>query len=172
MARLSGAWEPSGPGGPGVVAWLVVPGEPVAKERPRLGYGRVRTPAATKAAEEAIGWELLAQRVQPNGVDRLVVKLDFHVGPRRGLVDIDNLVKLVLDACNGFAWRDDSQVVRLASELHRDAETPRTVIRIFLADVLGERDPQTSPTSASSAASSGGSDGGSRSPNTSPAVAL
>lgn len=30
--------------------------------------------------------------------------------------DLDNYVKLVLDACNGYLWPDDSQVCRVTAE--------------------------------------------------------
>ena len=30
--------------------------------------------------------------------------------------DVDNVIKIILDALNGFAWHDDSQVVNLQIE--------------------------------------------------------
>ncbi len=44
--------------------------------------------------------------------------------------DLDNLLKAVLDALNGWLWNDDSQVVysRAAKVLCKPIETPRAVI--------------------------------------------
>lgn len=43
--------------------------------------------------------------------------------------DIDNLEKAVLDALNGVAWHDDSQVVRVVKSKSYGTEA-RTTVRI------------------------------------------
>jgi hypothetical protein len=45
-------------------------------------------------------------------------------------IDLDNLVKAVLDAANGIAFVDDVQVVELAARIDLDPKNPRTVILI------------------------------------------
>ncbi|HEX7124165.1 MAG TPA: RusA family crossover junction endodeoxyribonuclease [Thermodesulfobacteriota bacterium] len=108
----------------------VILGEPVPKGRPRLGLGRVYTPRATRLAEEAIGWNLkLAMRGGPFLGD-VRVALRFRETTRRA--DLDNLVKLVLDAANGVVWRDDRQVVALDAAFVDDGE-PRTEVRVWIA---------------------------------------
>lgn len=49
--------------------------------------------------------------------------------------DVDNLVKLVMDALNDIAWRDDCQIVRL-SPGKRYGSPERTEVRITELDVL------------------------------------
>jgi Holliday junction resolvase RusA-like endonuclease len=112
-----------------VVCDLTLTGEPVVKGRPRMGRGRTYTPAATVAAEEAIRWQLRAAGVRPVADDPLEVLLRFRCSGHRRR-DIDNLCKLALDACNGFAWVDDSQVVHLDVWLERQSTRPGTDLRI------------------------------------------
>ena len=54
----------------------------------------------------------------------LSVKLNFYK-PRKPTAknygDVDNLVKAVLDACNGVLWTDDSQIVELHGYKHKGA---------------------------------------------------
>lgn len=44
--------------------------------------------------------------------------------------DIDNITKIVLDALNGLAWKDDTQVVSLRVIKGRYEEKPRLLCRI------------------------------------------
>jgi crossover junction endodeoxyribonuclease RusA len=108
---------------------VLLPGKPKGKDRPRSGQGRIYTPEATSAAEEAIRWDLKAAGAKPFiGVD-VHVELMFFLPDRRA-VDMDNLEKLVLDACNGFAYHDDSQVVEKHTWLYRGTARPRTELTI------------------------------------------
>lgn len=108
-------------------AW--VPGEPVGKGRPRMGRGgRVYTPDATRRAEHAVARAWWAPMIE---IDfEIAVRVTAYYGRpkdhflqsgalsakgRRSIVpmktpDLDNVVKLVLDALNGVAYRDDKQV--------------------------------------------------------------
>lgn len=110
---------------------VVIPGEPVPKGRPRYGSGRTYTPSSTSAAEDLIRWELRAARV-PMLTGDVAVAIRFVFVDRRNR-DIDNLVKLVFDACNGFAWRDDAQVSSLHAYIQRDEIDPRTELEIRAA---------------------------------------
>ncbi len=107
---------------------FTVPGQPVPKGRPRSGPTGFYTPAKTRTAERTVGLYALAEMRAPL-TEPLRVELRFHAKDKRR-VDVDNLAKLVLDAMNGVAWRDDSQIVFLAVEKHVDAEDPRTEIRV------------------------------------------
>ena len=54
----------------------------------------------------------------------------FWVSDRRRR-DIDNLLKLVLDALNkGVAWHDDFQVVEIHATRQSDLEHPRTEVTV------------------------------------------
>jgi len=89
---------------------------PVPKGRPRLGRGHAYTPAATRAYEEHIAWAY-KEAGGPLHEGLLDVTMVFRA--QRWPGDLDNLVKAVLDALNGIAWRDDRQI----RELHAALET-------------------------------------------------
>lgn len=57
----------------------------------------------------------LANGVRPTG-GKFEVDVVFFVNPRHPR-DLDNSIKVLLDALNGIAWVDDSQVRRLAVEM-------------------------------------------------------
>src|SRR5208282_3375342 len=113
-----------------------VSGEPISKQRPRFCItksGKPYTPKHTKEAEQAIAWAIKAAHHQiVEDHDSLFgVRLLFCCknSQRR---DIDNMSKLILDACNGFVWRDDTQVVELhACVLRDEPERMGTSILIY-----------------------------------------
>lgn len=103
---MSGSWK--------LVAEFQVEGEPLPKERARVGKGGGYTPERTRNAEEKVAWAFrFANRSwveDPDGKFR--VDATF-VRTNKVRVDIDNLAKLVLDGLNNIVWKDDSQVVDL-----------------------------------------------------------
>jgi Holliday junction resolvase RusA-like endonuclease len=109
-----------------------IPGPPMWKERPRWDprTGRVYTPKTTKDAEDIVKTFVRARCRQPlDGLLRVSIAVRVgELGSARP--DIDNFAKLVLDACNKTAWRDDRQVVELHVFLERDSATPGTDIVI------------------------------------------
>jgi crossover junction endodeoxyribonuclease RusA len=92
---------------------VTVLGEPVAKERPRIGKnGNVYTPAATRAYETAVA--LIAKlRLPKYGKDaKLVVDLTFYCADRTK--DLDNLCKSTLDGLQkAGTFRNDNQIIEL-----------------------------------------------------------
>lgn len=126
-----------------------VDGDPVPQPRPRVstrgGFARAYVPAkhpvhAYRAAVAA------AAREAGAGVhgDEVEVVIDFVFGrpkshlrksgvkpdaPRVPRPDLDNTTKAVLDALNGVAWEDDSQVARLVVSKCYGTEG-RTTVRI------------------------------------------
>lgn len=99
-----------------VVAEFTVMGQPIPKARARVGAGGGFTPDRTVTAEQhvALAFRRAARSHRPDAADRFGVFLLFMRG-NEVRADIDNLVKLVLDALNGLAWVDDSQVVELSA---------------------------------------------------------
>jgi Holliday junction resolvase RusA-like endonuclease len=120
---------------------LWVPGEPVAMGRPRAtrhgAFARVYTPGksaeATAYIVASVGpVEAIAGPVSVV-VDFYIAKPKKKVGPYpMKRPDLDNLVKLVMDALTkANVWADDNQVVRLvATKRWAESRGPGTEIYI------------------------------------------
>lgn len=110
---------------------LTVLGEPVAKARPRLGVrGHTYTPRRTVHGEEKVLSYLKAwyPALRPaEGCFSVSVDCYFKGAPK---VDVDNLLKLVLDALNRRVWHDDSAVVQAYVRKHLRCPAPRTEITV------------------------------------------
>mgnify|MGYP003654774858 CR=1 FL=1 len=103
---------------------IIVGRKPKVKARPRHSKGRVFTPKTTLEEEdfvaaawaEQIGETLsgpveITIRYSPDETILTVMESPHNAKTLRG--DLDNYVKLTLDALNKVAWDDDSQVVRI-----------------------------------------------------------
>lgn len=112
-----------------------VPGEVVGKERPRVNMytGRVYTPNKTKDYELLVqqyfkmkypNYEALKGRIAINIVAYLKIPksaskvktqemLDNKISPTKK-PDVDNIAKSILDAMNGFVFKDDNQVSKIS----------------------------------------------------------
>lgn len=114
---------------------FTVDGPPVPAPRPKVvrgGAGIIKD-KRYEAYREAIAYSYLA-----------AVKMRMHEGPvglkvifcmpNHRRVDIDNLLKGVMDALNGLAYKDDSQVTTILARKTYDAKLPRTMIRIHFGD--------------------------------------
>ena len=114
---------------------FTVAGEPASKARPifttRGGKPRAITPAETVAAEGKVAWSFRLAVRKHDTAGPFGVMVLFHLGNRRRR-DVDNMLKLVLDALNGVAWDDDHQVLEVtARKVQATAETARTEIVIY-----------------------------------------
>ncbi|NDG94079.1 MAG: RusA family crossover junction endodeoxyribonuclease [Gammaproteobacteria bacterium] len=110
---------------------ITIPGNPRPKSRPRFGNGRTFTPKEDIQAEREIAAHITQHIEEP--IDGPVsIEIDFFRDSARR-VDLDNLVKRVLDAANGVAYFDDNQVVEIRATKNIDKEDPRTVINVALA---------------------------------------
>ena len=88
--------------------------------------GRALSPGARNwiaAAELAIYHAHLVRYAGP-------VAVTMHVYRERKAGDLDNRIKLTLDALNGHAWGDDAQVVELHAYRRDDAANPRVEVEI------------------------------------------
>lgn len=114
-----------------------VPGKIIGKGRPRLNTytGSVYTPTRTKDYEELVQQYFLLKyptykpfegRVKVEigayfGIPKATKKADKElmlqnkINPTKK-PDIDNIVKIVLDAMNGVAFKDDIQITKLDVE--------------------------------------------------------
>lgn len=110
---------------------LTIPGEPCAKQRPRTTkQGHTYTPQKTVNYETLVKqlYIMQNQRQQLEGEIKLMVKAYFRI-PKSKLKafqkqkirpttkpDWDNVGKIISDALNGLAYRDDSQIVSATVE--------------------------------------------------------
>lgn len=103
-----------------------IPGKPVAKGRPRFTRsGHAYTPAETIEGERRIAERL--KRI-PRYRANVGIACLFYLASRQR-IDVDNLVKAVLDGGNqAKIWDDDSQVTALVGVVELDRERPRTVV--------------------------------------------
>jgi Holliday junction resolvase RusA-like endonuclease len=120
---------------------FTIPGEPRALQRARHGNGRTYDAAENKAAKAHIallGKQAMRARNKPyDGAIKLSC-IFIYPWPKsysqkrksqsNGFYkvtksDIDNTIKLVMDALNGIAWKDDAQVsVIYAEKVHLDCQ--------------------------------------------------
>lgn len=127
---------------------LIIPGEPVAKARPRvMKSGITYTPAKTKNYETLVKELFITQYGQVMLEGELVVNIKAYFSipksttkKKRELMqveeirptkkpDIDNLFKIVTDALNDLAYKDDSQIVTGTVEKYY-SENPRVEVEI------------------------------------------
>ena len=129
--------------------FLTIDGEPRGKGRPRFTRsGHAYTPRETTEYEHKIRVEWLCQfgltriNTGPVAVEiRAFYKIPAHASTadRERMMygelvpckkpDIDNVIKIVLDALNGTAYTDDTQVVMVRASKHYGTE-PRVEIEV------------------------------------------
>lgn len=104
--------------------FLTIPGPPKSKARPRLGKGgRFYTPSSTD--EKAVALQF--RRVFPEPLQgNLAVGCIFYRHNRQR-IDVDNMLKFIMDAANTIAFKDDSQVTAQFGIVEFDPDNPRTI---------------------------------------------
>jgi len=107
-----------------------VPGNPVPKQSFRYKKSGSYQPKRVKDWQEAVGWMALSA-TSGEVLERDVrVELNFKRKDKRK-VDLDNLSKAVLDACNGVVWADDRQIVTLYLTKEYDPADPGVLVSIW-----------------------------------------
>lgn len=112
-------------------------GPPVPKARARRGKGgHWHTPKQTAEYEKLVAWHALARRrlIESwplDGSYRIECAIYFPDERRR---DSDNVLKSVLDACNGVLWNDDAQVVETATMKFVSKYDPRIDVRVYVLE--------------------------------------
>lgn len=117
---------------------FTIPGEPVGKARPRFartpsGNVKAYTPAKTAGYERYVAMLYRASGGKLNDGAVMINITAYYKMPQKlskarfsdmlnGVLlptkkpDIDNVVKIILDALNSVAYTDDSHIVRLSAE--------------------------------------------------------
>jgi len=126
---------------------LLIPGQPCAKQRPRVVDGHTYTPAKTVNYETFIKelYVIGNYAKQFEGALQMTVRAYFQIPKskpkkvqelmRQGLIrptgrpDWDNVGKIISDALNGLAYHDDSYIVSAMVEKWY-ADNPRAEVEI------------------------------------------
>ena len=95
---------------------LILPWKPVPQERPYVGHRGSFDRPKSRQAKQAVRLVALNEKQRAHWT---ASKADFGVkclfcGPHWG-ADVDNLLKLILDALKGVFWEDDRQVVFISA---------------------------------------------------------
>lgn len=137
---------PSAPAPENVVLEITIPGDPQSKARARVTQSGSYTPESTSAAQQTLAWNVrFAAKGSPDCTSVFGVAVGFYAKNWQQR-DVDNLAKLVMDACTGIIWLDDAQVVELVAQLYRQDPSPRTELLIYRR----ERATQSAPRSGRS----------------------
>jgi Holliday junction resolvase RusA-like endonuclease len=108
---------------------FTIPGEAVPKGRPRCSKaGYAYTPKTTRDAEERV-LELF-QDAGGQMLDGLICMEVTVYAKSTRRKDLDNIAKLVTDALNGYAYKDDEQIDLMLLRRFRGCDDPRTVVRV------------------------------------------
>lgn len=128
---------------------LVIPGNPIAKKRPRFVRrgGFVGTYNCQETEEGRWLWEVKSQWQGEPLTGPLEVEATFVMPIPKSVTkktlaaiqagqlhhikkpDVDNTSKFFMDCLNGVAWNDDCQIVKLSASKEYGAQ-PRTIITI------------------------------------------
>lgn len=115
-----------------ILCQTTIAGNPVTKARARFYADKVYTPKKTRLAEQALQWALKAAcaHEEPNRVDDLGLSAIFYTRTKQRC-DVDNFLKLLMDACTGIIWGDDLQVTEVSGKVVRGDEHPRIDVLIY-----------------------------------------
>ena len=88
--------------------------------------------AEARQYQENAGWMAKEQGLQPL-VDAVAVDVRVYRPARRG--DLDNCLKVVLDAMRGIGYEDDSQIVKIIAQRFDDKVNPRVELTIISCSI-------------------------------------
>jgi Holliday junction resolvase RusA-like endonuclease len=115
---------------------IILTGEPKSTQHVyasscRGGFPSVYMKPTAKSIREAYMWEAKMQwRDGMLDVPFAVTLRFYHKTHRKQ--DIDNFNKLVLDACTGIIWRDDSLISEMHLYKYVDSESPRVELVVHI----------------------------------------
>ena len=130
---------------------FIVPGRVAGKGRPRFDprSGRAYTDKKTKSAEEIVKfYAAAAMGSEKPFTGPLTVAIEIHYNTPKSWTkaaradawhvtgsafpDLDNVVKTVLDSCNGVVFEDDAQICTIfAGRRYKDKDEEHVDIRVF-----------------------------------------
>jgi Holliday junction resolvase RusA-like endonuclease len=116
-----------------IVLLVRIPGEPQAWLRAGRCNGRTFNPKANVDARDHVRWAIKARHPEfPDHMDcvnRFGVAVIFETS--KWEADADNFLKQLLDALQGFVFKNDRQVDKIFAHVERDAEKPNQQIIVY-----------------------------------------
>lgn len=106
---------------------LTLPYPPSANIYWRHNRGRIHRSEEADAYIEQVGWLCVNARVQ-RLEGHVCISVDVYRPARRG--DLDNSLKVLIDALRGYAYTDDSQILEIHAMRHDDKKDPRVEVSI------------------------------------------
>lgn len=106
---------------------LTLPTPPSANRYWRTYRNRVTISDEAKTYKTAVGWMARTAIDEPLTGD-VSITLRWFRQAKRG--DLDNRTKVMLDALNGIAYSDDSQVAEIHAYRYDDKDNPRMEVEI------------------------------------------
>lgn len=125
---------------------FTIPGKPQGKGRPRVTRNGTYTPQKTKDYERLVQHSFMAAKchslvgelkasimcyypIPKNTNKKRLAMMQSKIILPTVKPDLDNVAKAVLDALNGFAYKDDNQIVELSiNKVYSD--NPRVEVEI------------------------------------------
>lgn len=107
---------------------LTLPYPPSANRYWRNVKGRTLKSKAARTYALACQWSARAQMDGDMLAGDVAVRLDLFRPAKRG--DLDNRIKVALDAIQGIAYADDKQIVEIHAYRHDDKADPRLEVAI------------------------------------------
>lgn len=104
---------------------LILPYPPSANRYWRHAGGRTYKSDEAVQYQEAVGWQCQALGLAPER-ERLCINVTFYRPIKRG--DLDNRLKVLFDALQGYVFVDDSQIVEIHAYLRDDKQKPRVEV--------------------------------------------
>jgi crossover junction endodeoxyribonuclease RusA len=117
-----------------------LPFPPSANRYWRNVNGRMVKSAEARAYRDEAGYACLLQmygksRGRPL-TGHIKAELDFYFPSERG--DLDNRIKVMLDALQGLAFENDSQIREIVARRFKDKDRPRVMVQISASNTHKE----------------------------------
>lgn len=106
---------------------LTLPLPPSANRYWRYVNGHPTVSAEARNYKLAAGWIAKEQGVEMVATP---VRLRIDVFRSRKAGDLDNYLKVLLDAMSGILWEDDEQVVQIVATRYDDKDNPRAELTL------------------------------------------
>lgn len=110
---------------------LTLPQPPSTNRVARHGKGQHYTPADVRDYLVSVANFLRSIHAVPLRGVPVAVTIDWYRARRSG--DLDNRLKVTLDAVGGYLFETDAQVARITAARHEDTERPRLEIIVEAA---------------------------------------